>query len=78
MRILQLAGYFFPEKAASIYLEENRYESRENKGLPEEKIYEPVVHRCWTLISTRWYMQQDHKEDFLRRNIRSINTRNLR
>lgn len=27
MRILQLAGYFFPEQAASIYLEENRYQA---------------------------------------------------
>ena len=32
MRILQLAGYFFPEKAASIYLEENRYEAFSNAG----------------------------------------------
>lgn len=27
MRILQLAGYFYPEQAASIYLEENRYQA---------------------------------------------------
>ena len=32
MRILQLAGYIFPEKAASIYLEENRYEAFSNAG----------------------------------------------
>jgi len=32
MRIIQLAGYFFPEKAASIYLEENRYEAFSNAG----------------------------------------------
>lgn len=32
MRILQLAGYFFPEKAASIYLEDNRYEAFSNAG----------------------------------------------
>ena len=32
MRILQLAGYFFPEKAASIYLEENRLEAFSNAG----------------------------------------------
>ncbi len=32
MRILQLAGYFFPEKAASIYLEENRYAAFSNAG----------------------------------------------
>lgn len=33
MRILQLAGYFFPEKAASIYLEENRYEAFSDAGI---------------------------------------------
>lgn len=32
MRLLQLAGYFFPEKAASIYLEENRFEAFSNAG----------------------------------------------
>ena len=32
MRILQLAGYFFPEKAASIYLEDNRYEAFSKAG----------------------------------------------
>ena len=32
MKILQLAGYFFPEKAASIYLEENRYEAFSDAG----------------------------------------------
>ena len=32
MRILQIPGYFFPEKAASIYLEENRYEAFSNAG----------------------------------------------
>ncbi len=32
MRILQLAGYFFPEKAASIYLEENRFQAFSNAG----------------------------------------------
>ena len=50
MRVLQLAGYFFPEKAASIYLEENRldafsesgittvvYASRPQRGLTEEE-----------------------------------------
>lgn len=53
MRILQLAGYFFPEKAASIYLEENRYEAfsdagfktivyaaRPQRGLSEEEYHE--------------------------------------
>lgn len=53
MRILQLAGYFFPEKAASIYLEENRYQAfsdagfytvvyaaRPQRGLSEEEYLE--------------------------------------
>lgn len=33
MRILQLAGYFFPEKAASIYLEENRFAAFSDAGI---------------------------------------------
>lgn len=57
MRILQLSGYFFPEKAASIYLEENRYAafsdagiytvvyaSRPQRGLSEEE-YQEYKHR---------------------------------
>ncbi len=57
MRILQLAGYFFPEKAASIYLEENRYEAfsmagfytivytaRPQRGLTEEE-YQEYKHK---------------------------------
>ena len=53
MRILQLAGYFFPEKAASIYLEDNRldafseagfhtvvYAVRPQRGLTEEEFQE--------------------------------------
>lgn len=57
MRILQLAGYFFPEKAASIYLEENRYEAfseagfktivyaaRPQRGLTEEE-YQNYKHK---------------------------------
>lgn len=57
MRILQLAGYFFPEKAASIYLEENRYEAfskagfytvvyaaRPQRGLSEEE-YQEYKHK---------------------------------
>lgn len=38
MRILQLTGYFFPEKAASIYLEENRFEAFGEAG------FHTVVH----------------------------------
>lgn len=57
MRILQLAGYFFPEKAASIYLEENRcsafsdagfkvvvYTARPQRGLSEEE-YQEYKHK---------------------------------
>ncbi len=57
MRLLQLAGYFFPEKAASIYLEENRYEAfgkagiytivytaRPQRGLTEEE-YQEYKHK---------------------------------
>lgn len=57
MRILQLAGYFFPEKAASIYLEENRYQAfsdvgfhtvvyaaRPQRGLSEEE-YQEYKHK---------------------------------
>ena len=57
MRILQLAGYFFPEKAASIYLEENRYAAfskagfytvvyaaRPQRGLSEEE-YQDYKHK---------------------------------
>ena len=53
MRILQIPGYFFPEKAASIYLEDNRqdafskagfytvvYTSRPQRGLSEEEYQE--------------------------------------
>ena len=32
MRILQLPGYFFPEKAASIYLEDNRQDAFSKQG----------------------------------------------
>lgn len=57
MIILQLAGYFFPEKAASIYLEENRleafskagchtvvYTARPQRGLSEEE-YQEYKHK---------------------------------
>ena len=57
MRILQLAGYFPPERAASIYLEENRlsafakvgyktvvYTSRPQRGLSEEE-YQEYKHK---------------------------------
>lgn len=57
MRVLQLAGYFHPEKAASIYLEENRYAAfsdagiytvvyaaRPQRGLSEEE-YQEFKHK---------------------------------
>lgn len=57
MRILQLAGYFSPEKAASIYLEDNRlsafssagfktivYTARPQRGLTEEE-YQKYKHK---------------------------------
>lgn len=44
MRLLQLTGYFFPEKAASIYLEENRYEAFGKAGL-NTVIYTPTPTR---------------------------------
>lgn len=57
MKILQLAGYFFPEKAASIYLEDNRYQAfsdagfhtivyaaRPQRGLSEEE-YQEYKHK---------------------------------
>ena len=57
MRVLQLAGYFYPEKAASIYLEENRYAAfsdagiytvvyaaRPQRGLSEEE-YQEFKHK---------------------------------
>lgn len=57
MKIVQLTGYFFPEKAASIYLEDNRlqafadagfdmvnYSSRPSRGLSDEE-YEEYKHK---------------------------------
>lgn len=65
MRILQLAGYFFPEKAASIYLEENRYEAfskagfytvvyaaRPQRGLSEEE-YQEYKHKKLEMMYNR-------------------------
>lgn len=44
MRILQLTGYFYPEKAASIYLEENRYDAFGKAGL-NTVVYTPTPTR---------------------------------
>ena len=44
MRVLQLTGYFYPEKAASIYLEENRYDAFGKAGL-NTVVYTPTPTR---------------------------------
>ena len=44
MRVLQLTGYFYPEKAASIYLEENRYDAFGKAGL-NTIVYTPTPTR---------------------------------
>ena len=62
MKVLQLTGYFFPEKAASIYLEDNRlqafadagfdmviYASRPTRGLSDEE-YEEYKHKSIELM----------------------------
>lgn len=58
MRILQLAGYFFPEKAASIYLEENRYEAFSNAG------FHTIVYaaRPQRGLSEEEYQEYKHKK----------------
>lgn len=58
MRILQLAGYFFPEKAASIYLEENRYEAFSKAG------FYTVVYaaRPQRGLSEKEYQEYKHKK----------------
>ena len=44
MRILQLTGYFYPEKAASIYLEENRFQAFADAGF-DMVVYGPTPTR---------------------------------
>lgn len=53
MRILQLAGYFYPEQAASIYLEENRYQAFADNG------FHTVVY---TSTPTRGITDEQYKE----------------
>lgn len=53
MRILQLAGYFYPEQAASIYLEENRYQAFADNG------FHTVVY---TATPTRGITDEQYKE----------------
>ena len=44
MTILQLPGYFFPEKAASIYLEDNRQTAFSKEGF-NTIVYTPIPQR---------------------------------
>lgn len=44
MKILQLTGYFYPEKAASIYLEENRFQAFADAGF-DMVVYAPTPTR---------------------------------
>ena len=44
MRVLQLTGYFYPEKAASIYLEENRFDAFGKAGI-DTILYTPSPTR---------------------------------
>ena len=53
MRILQLAGYFYPEQAASIYLEENRYQ------VFAENDFHTIVY---TATPTRGISEEQYKE----------------
>lgn len=53
MRILQLAGYFYPEQAASIYLEENRYQAFADNG------FHTVVY---TATPTRGITDEQYEE----------------
>ena len=61
MRILQLAGYFFPEKAASIYLEENRYQAFSDAGF-HTVVY---VARPQRGLSEDEYQEYKHKKQEL-------------
>lgn len=52
MKILQLAGYFFPEKAASIYLEKNRLQAFSEAGF----------HTCvYTAMPTRGLSDEERE-----------------
>lgn len=61
MKILQLTGYFLPEKAASIYLVENRLEAFTRKG------FEMVIHasRPTRGLSEKEYAEYKHKKEEL-------------
>lgn len=57
MRVLQLTGYFFPEKAASIYLEENRFEAFGKAGI-DTIIYTPTPTRGITEEERKEYIKR--------------------
>lgn len=58
MKVLQLTGYFFPEKAASIYLVENRLEAFAEEG------FEMIIHasRPTRGLSDSEYKAYKHKK----------------
>lgn len=58
MKVLQLTGYFFPEKAASIYLVENRLEAFAKEG------FEMIIHasRPTRGLSDSEYKAYKHKK----------------
>lgn len=58
MKILQLAGYFFPEKAASIYLEDNRLEAFSKAGC-HTVVYTARPQRG---LSAEEYQEYKHKK----------------
>lgn len=58
MRILQLPGYFFPEKAASIYLEDNRQDAFSKQGF-YTIVYAPRPQRG---LSDEEYLEFKHKK----------------
>lgn len=61
MKVLQLTGYFLPEKAASIYLVENRLEAFANEG------FDMVIHasRPTRGLSDEEYAEYKNKEEMM-------------
>ena len=62
MNILQLTGYFFPEKAASIYLDENLLEAFGTEGF-NTLVYTPTP--CRGLSKEERTEYQKRKNEFL-------------
>lgn len=61
INILQLAGYFFPEKAASIYLEDNRFDAFGKAGL-YTLIYAPTPCRGISVMERKIYKDRKHEK----------------